>query len=131
MGGTEVVAARLGDRPLCARLRMAMGFWPRFRGLMGRRALGPDEGLYLPVNSIHMLFMRFPVDALFVSHPDDTGGRRVVAMRHDLPPWRGVVLPMKGATGVLELPAGTLRRVGPQPGDRVWLEAPAPRAGPG
>ena len=49
---------------------------------MGRASLAPDEGLYLPVNSIHMLFMRFAIDALFVGAADSAGrrtrGRRCV-----------------------------------------------------
>jgi uncharacterized membrane protein (UPF0127 family) len=101
-----------------------MGFWERFRGLMGRRELGAHEGLYLPTASIHMLFMRFPIDALFIGSPDPSGRRSVVATRDRLPPWRGIVLPVRGAAGVVELPAGTIERTGLQPGDAVVFEAP-------
>ena len=69
-----------------------------------------------------MFFMRFPIDALFVAAPDTTGRRRVVAVRPDLPPWRGLVMPVKGAQGVVELPAGTLAAAGVQPGDEVVFE---------
>ena len=116
--GREVAGGTLVAR----RVNAAMGFWARFRGLMGRDALAADEGLYLPDSSIHMFFMRFPIDALFVSSADDRGLRRVVALRHDLPPWRGMVLPVRGAAGVVELPAGTLRRSGLQPGDAVRFD---------
>jgi uncharacterized membrane protein (UPF0127 family) len=101
-----------------------LSFWQRFRGLMGRESMDPDEGLYLPTSSIHMFFMRFPIDALFVGAPDAAGSRRVVALRHRLPPWRGIVLPVRGAAGVVELPAGTLGRSGLQPGDAVVFDAP-------
>ena len=72
-----------------------------------------------------MLFMRFPIDAVFVGSPDAAGDRRVVAIRADLPAWRGLVMPVRGATGVLELPAGTAARAGLAVGDVVRFEAPA------
>ncbi len=59
-----------------------------------------------------MFFMRFPIDALFVGKASDDGYRSVVGMRRNLPPWRGIVLPVRGAEGVIELPAGTLERHG-------------------
>jgi len=35
-------------------------------GLMFRRTLEPGRGLWLnPCNGIHMMFMRFPIDAVF------------------------------------------------------------------
>jgi uncharacterized membrane protein (UPF0127 family) len=111
--------------PVARRVRLATSFWARFRGLMGSAPLDPDEGLYLPVNSIHMLFMRFPIDAVFVSSPDPAGDRCVVGIRADLPAWRGLVMPVRGATGVLELPAGTAARAALQPGDTIRFGAPA------
>ncbi len=36
---------------------------------MGVTSLDAEGGLYLPVNSIHMLFMRFDIDAVFVVGP--------------------------------------------------------------
>ena len=53
---------------LASELEVADGFRGRFMGLMGRRSLPPGHGLWLPGdNGIHMLFMRFPIDALFVA----------------------------------------------------------------
>lgn len=108
----------------------ADGFWGRFRGLMGRGTLPDGEGLYLAESSIHMFFMRFPIDALFVSTPDASGERRVVDVRPGLRPWTGLVMPIKGAAGVVELPAGTLERAGIQAGSAVRFE-PVGSAGPG
>lgn len=110
---------------LCERVREARGLWGRFRGLMLRPQLDQGEGLYLRTNSIHMLFMRFAIDALFLSPPDRDGTRRVVALRHALPPWRGLVLPVRDAEGVVELPSGTLHREGVEPGQLVRLETAA------
>jgi uncharacterized membrane protein (UPF0127 family) len=105
-------------------------FWGRFLGLMGRASLPSGEGLYLADSSIHMFFMRFPIDALFVSSPNESGERRVVDVRPRLRPWRGIVMPVKGAAGVVELPAGTLERAGVQAGSAVRFE-PLGSAGPG
>ena len=108
---------------IAGHVRLATSFWARFRGLMGTPRLATDEGLFLPVNSIHMLFMRFPIDALFVDEPDAAGDRRIVAIRADVPAWRGLVMPVRGATGVLELAAGTGARSALRAGDVVRLAA--------
>jgi hypothetical protein len=92
---------------------------------MGHASLDDDAGLWFAgTSSIHMLFMRFPIDCLFVGPalPADGGTRRVVAVRHALPPWRGIVMPIRGADGVVELPAGTLVRSGTNVGDLVTLD---------
>ena len=121
------VAVRTASGSLVAgHVRLANSFWARFRGLMGSRPLDADAGLYLPVNSIHMLFMRFPIDAVFVAAPDAAGDRRIVAIRADLPAWRGLVMPVRGATGVLELAAGTCDRSAIQIGDVLRFDAATP-----
>lgn len=89
---------------------------------MGRASLPQGEGLYLPTSSIHMMFMRFPIDALFVAREDAAGVRRVVGIREHLPPWRGLVMPVRAAQGVIELPAGTLRRHDVKLSDTFVLE---------
>ena len=109
------------EPPVTRRVTLARSFWGRFRGLMGRASLADDEGVYLASNSIHMLFMRFPIDALFLSAPDTDGVRRVVGVRPTLRPWSGLVMPVKGAQGVVELPAGAIERAGLSVGDAVRL----------
>ena len=81
-------------------------------GSDGRAPLPAGDGLWLPgENGIHMLFMSFAIDVVFVSPP--TAGRvrpaaRVLALHRAVPPWRGVVWRVGGAKGVLELPVGTI-----------------------
>lgn len=92
---------------------------------MFRPPLDADEGLYLPgSNGVHMLFMRFAIDCLFVARPSADGSQRIVAVRRSLPPWRGVVWWARGANGVYELPAGTIERAALRVGDSVRLVAP-------
>ncbi len=115
------------DAVLADRLESADSLWARFRGLMGRPSLAAGAGLWLPGgNGIHMMFMRFPIDCVFVGPPTDPdGSREVLAIRRALPPWRGVVWYVRGAKGTLELPVGTLDRTGTGIGDRIVLEETA------
>jgi uncharacterized membrane protein (UPF0127 family) len=104
----------------------AEGLWAKFLGLMGRRSLPPGAGLWLPgSNGIHMMFMRFPIDAVFVGRATDDGTRPVVSIHPDLAAWTGLVPLVRAANGVLELPAGTIAATGTAVGDRIVLESPA------
>jgi uncharacterized membrane protein (UPF0127 family) len=105
------------------RLEVASSFWARFMGLMGRGSLPQGGGLFLTGNGIHMFFMRFPIDAVFVSGEDGEGRRRVVAVRERLAPWTGLVPLIRGAAAVIELPVGTIVGSGTRAGDTVVLES--------
>jgi uncharacterized protein len=123
-GAGDVLVARTTSGALVAtEVRIASSFWARFRGLMGRPSLPSGEGLWFPrTSSIHMLFMRFAIDCVFLSRPAGDGSREALAVRHALPPWRGIVWTVRGADGVLELPSGTLAAAGVVVGDRLVLE---------
>jgi uncharacterized protein len=126
---------------LASDVRTAASIWSRFRGLMGRAGLAPGEGLWFPGDaSIHMLFMRFPIDAVFLAPGEERRGLaagasaggssgdaghpwRVVAIRGHLRPWIGVVWYIRGARGCLELDAGAADRAGLQVGDRLLFGA--------
>ena len=108
-------------------METAASLWGKFMGLMGRAPLPDGDGLWLPAsNGIHMMFMRFPIDAVFVSRPAADGLRRVLSVHRALPRWIGVVWLVWHADGVLELPVGTIDRTGTAVGDRVEV-----REGPG
>lgn len=80
-------------------VKRANTFMLRFLGLMGRKNVA--YGLWLsPCDAIHMLFMRFPLDAVFL----DRNGI-ITAIRVGVRPW-GFAFGGKGAHSVLELPAG-------------------------
>jgi len=106
---------------LAAELEIARSLWARFMGLMGRRSLPPGHGLWLAGNGIHMMFMRFPIDAVFLARAGADGGRRVVAVHRGLRPWVGLVPLVLGAEGVLELPVGSIEATGTARGDVVRL----------
>ena len=110
---------------LAERLEDGSSFWAKFMGLMGRASLPPGDGLWLPgENGIHMLFMRFSIDVVFVSSPTNgsDGRRRVLSARRAVPPWRGVVWRVGGAKGVLELPMGTIEATSTNVGDEIAIQ---------
>ncbi len=121
---TEPVAARNLSRgtDLALAVESADSLWAKFMGLMGRPALEPGAGLWLPdSNGIHMMFMRFAIDAVFLGKPDAEGARAVVSVHPGLARWRGLVPFVRGAHGVLELPVGTILASGTVVGDRIAL----------
>jgi uncharacterized membrane protein (UPF0127 family) len=121
--GRLVARNRTRGTLLAADIESADGLWAKFMGLMGRRSLSPRSGLWLPdSNGIHMMFMRFPIDAIFLGRPGTDGTRTVLAARADLPAWRGLVPFVRGAKGVLELPTGTIDATRTMVGDSVSLE---------
>jgi uncharacterized membrane protein (UPF0127 family) len=114
----ETALVRDGGEPVCERCSVAQSPLTRLRGLLGRAGLGPQEGLLIrPTSAIHTCFMRFPIDAVFLSRE-----LVVVGVQAELRPWR--VAARRGAKAVLELPAGESRRRGIQPGERFRLADP-------
>ena len=100
----------------------AASLWARFMGLMGRRSLPGGHALWLTgTNGIHMFFMRFPIDAVFLSAPAADGARTVLAARRALRPWIGMVPLVRGAAGVLELPVGVIEASRTAAGDIVRI----------
>jgi uncharacterized membrane protein (UPF0127 family) len=107
--GSPVFQARNLTRgtELAHAVELADSFGARFRGLMGRRSLQQGHGLWLAgTSNIHMFFMRFAIDAVFLAQPETDGTFRVVAVCPGLRPWLGVVWYARGADACLELPAG-------------------------
>ncbi len=113
---------RTRDSVLADRLESATSLRARFMGLMGRTSLPAGDGLWLPgTNGIHMMFMRFAIDAVFLGRADAAGRRRVVAVREGLPAWTGLVPLVRGADGCLELPVGTVAASATRVGDLVEI----------
>ena len=116
MAGPRAVHARTG-KSLADDLIVPHTFIGRGVGLMFRRTLEPGRGLWLnPCNGIHMMFMRFPIDAVFLDSKE-----RVRKVYRNLPQWYGVVWLVWGARSVLELPAGSTADIDLQRGDQVVI----------
>lgn len=104
-----------------ARVVRCEGWWEQGRGVLGMASLAPGEGLWMPgVASVHTLFVRFPLDLLFL----DAEFRQARACPA-VPPWRPLVW-APGARHTVELGAGTLTRLRPMatPGD-AWELRPS------
>jgi uncharacterized protein len=72
--------------------------------------------LIKPTNSVHMFFMRFAIDVVFVDR--EMAVRKVVER---LRPWR--MTGCRGARAALELPAGAAGLSGVPVGERLAIEA--------
>jgi len=92
-------------RTLFDRLRFARGIATRTKGLLGRRSLPPGEGLAFREKSIHMFFMRMPLDIVFCD-----ADMRIVRIVSDLAPWR--MAGCRRARYVLEVGPGEAARLG-------------------
>jgi len=101
---------------VCEHGALAVTAWTRTKGLLGRSSLDPDEGLWIqPTGSIHMWFMRFPIDVVYANNEG-----RVLKLVHGIRPWR--MSACRGAKVALELPVGAIDRAGVQVGDHLVIE---------
>jgi uncharacterized membrane protein (UPF0127 family) len=110
----DVVTLRQSDgRMACERCSVATRPWTRMRGLLGRSGLEAGEGMLFPrTGSVHTMFMRFPIDVVFLD-----AEMCVLSVRDAVPAWRTVK--ERGAKMTLEIAAGESARAGIAPGDRL------------
>jgi uncharacterized membrane protein (UPF0127 family) len=102
-----------GGEFLAERWQVAATFVERWTGLIGKSGLASGEGLFFPrCNSIHMWFMRFPIDVVFVDSQ-----YRVTSVYRELRPWRVFPVIDFRASHALELPVGSVERAGVRKGD--------------
>lgn len=92
-------------------------------GLLGRKGLEPGGGLLISrTGSVHMFFMRFAIDAVFVDK-----ARTIVKIVPNLRPWR--VAMARRAKSTLELPAGTAATLRLEPGMVLVVGEPGSEEG--
>ena len=104
---------RQDGRVVCEHLLVAARPLRRMRGLLGRSGLADGEGILLrPAGSIHTLFMRFAIDAVFLDRD-----LVVVGIERELRPWRAAA--KRHAHSALELASGECERRGLARGDRL------------
>ncbi len=107
---------------LCERLEIAESMAAQSRGLLGRDGLAPGagmlfEGNWLPLMWMHMFFMRFAIDIVFLDKSN-----RVRRINRSLKPWR-VSSMVFGARRALELEAGAAARSSTTEGDQLEIVA--------
>lgn len=92
-------------------------FWNRFRGLMFRLKPLANEGILIdPCNSIHMFFMFFAIDVVFVNQNSE-----IVFFKEKVNPWTAI-FPIKNAKATLELPVGTISKYQFKVGDKIVID---------
>ena len=107
---------------LCTRLESAGGLAGHGRGLLGRDGLEPGTGMlfengrFMPLMWMHMFFMRFAIDIVFIGRGD-----RVIRINRRLKPWQ-VSSIVFGARRALELSAGAVDESLTQVGDQIIFE---------
>jgi uncharacterized membrane protein (UPF0127 family) len=96
--------------------------WTRFVGLIGRARLPTGGGLVFPgERGVHTHFMRFPIDVVFYDRD-----RVVLDVAEHLRPWRFSPYRWR-ASGLIELPAGTVLATATRPGDALaFTDQPPP-----
>jgi hypothetical protein len=102
---------------IAAEASLAENFIERFIGLLSRSALQSEEALVIPrCASVHMFFMRFPLDVLFCSREME-----ILQLVENLRPWR--ISPyVSGAYYAVELPVNKIRDSGLAVGDTLLLK---------
>lgn len=97
-------------------VKLADSFLSRFIGLLNRSSLNENEGLLITrCNSIHMFFMRFPIDVIFLDKQ-----HTVVGLVDNIQPFRTSPFFLKASFG-LELKSGTIQKTHTQIGDQLML----------
>ena len=103
------------------RVRVASSTLDRTVGLLRTPEVKPGEGLWIERSpSIHMFFMPYAIDAVFVS-----ADGHVTKIAANLKPWR-VVWWARGARDCLELRAGAAAEAGIQVGDELRIQELSP-----
>jgi uncharacterized protein len=102
---------------IAGKLVTAENLFGRMKGLLGRKSLTDGEGLLIrPCKGIHTFGMRFPIDVLFID-----GNGCVIAAISNLRPYRLTRL-YPGASGAIELSAGTLAATATRTGDLIEIK---------
>jgi uncharacterized protein len=102
----------------CERCTVADRMLSRMKGLLGRKDLSTGEGILIrPAPSIHTFFMRFPIDAVFLSRQGE-----VLKIAEHVAPWRA--RSCRHSYAVLELAAGEAGRCGLAVGERIDTAKP-------
>lgn len=96
---------------------LADTLFARVKGLLGTKELAKGSGLILkPCNSIHMFFMRYPIDVIFLDAQN-----KVVGVASNIRPWRLSRVFWKARLAV-ELPADTVAETRTEVGDEISVE---------
>src|SRR5689334_19915206 len=107
---------------LAFRVDVADSILSRLVGLLGRRSLQPDSGVWIcPANAVHTVGMLFSFDLVLIDKDF-----KVVGLRELVRPFR-ITMPNRKAESVIELPAHSIFRSRTQIGDQLTIERYEPK----
>ena len=99
------------------KIEKADTFFKRLRGLIGRNKLPQGCGLMIaPCNSIHMLFMKFDIDAIFIDK-----NFTIKKIAENVRTWTGIAICID-AWAVIEVSAGEASRLNLSVGQKLEVE---------
>lgn len=99
------------------RVKVADSITSRLVGLLGKRSLKPDSGVWIvPANAIHTIGMLFTFDVILIDKDF-----KVVGLRELIRPFR-ITRPNFRAESVIEVPAHTIFRSRTEVGDQLVIE---------
>ena len=102
---------------LAFRVAVADSILSRLIGLLGRKSLAPDSGVWIvPANAVHTIGMLFSFDLVLIDKDF-----KVVGLRELVRPFT-VTWPNHRAESVIELPAHSIFRSRTQIGDQLLIE---------
>ena len=94
----------------------ADNFFTRMIGLLNRSTLNQGEGLIIThCNSIHMFFMRFAIDCIFVNKEN-----KIVGLVENIKPFRLSRIFLQSSF-VIEVPVGTIGQSNSSIGDEIEI----------
>jgi len=107
---------------LAFRVRIADSIWGRLVGLLGKKSLKQDSGVWLvPANAIHTIGMLFSFDVVLIDK-----NFKVVGLREFVRPF-SITRPNFRAESVIELPPHTIYKSRTEVGDQLLIERYAAR----
>ena len=101
---------------LVENLKIAQSFRTRAQGLIGKKSMTSNEGMWFPKsNWIHTFFMSMPIDVIYLDKK-----MTVKKLETNLRPWR-FAAPVFSANSVVEVAAGFIVNSDLQLGDILYV----------
>lgn len=112
---------KLDGKVIASDVEFAEDIVSQTRGLMLRKGIGQRYALVFVLStprsvSVHMLFVFFPIDVLFLNVEKE------ILSTVSLLPWIGFTRSPGKAKYIIEMPAGSIERYNLQPGEKITFE---------
>jgi uncharacterized membrane protein (UPF0127 family) len=112
----------LNDKIIIEHLTIATNLWTRLQGLIGKKYLPHQEGLFIPqCNQVHMYFMSIPLDIIFLKKQSKDQWI-VTKVFPNVKPWRLTPIVSWKSTDTLEVAAGFCLKNSLHPGNRLCIK---------